>query len=101
MAPWNTGSVPPLPWIYHQRAAFKTTSGFVGGCSVASACVIDRISSGTSSGSTPADWLFATSTGIASIETSFECYCWLTEITISENCLYRALDLFRGHEKRS
>jgi hypothetical protein len=37
-----------LPWIYHQCAAFRTTSRFVGGSVLASARVSDWISSGTS-----------------------------------------------------
>jgi len=54
--------------MYHHRAAFSTTSGFVGGCSPASPRVMDSISSGTSAGSTSADCVLSISTGISSID---------------------------------
>ncbi|ERG97382.1 MAG: hypothetical protein J07HQW2_03868 [Haloquadratum walsbyi J07HQW2] len=75
MAHRKAGSVPPLPCRYHQRAALRTTMGFVGGCSPASPRVIDSISSGTSAGLTSSDCVFAISTGMSSIETlSGLCY---------------------------
>ena len=48
MAHRKAGSDLPFPCRYHQRAALRTTSGFVGGSVLAIARVSDPISSGTS-----------------------------------------------------